>query len=695
MTIHIDQTLHGYQHGHQLLMSSSQLSSEAKKTLLVQSDLSGSNVVEEFKEYISGYPLATHYAFSKTWYADEMRRPGCVWTHTLLIPFADLGKIPDLDQLLSFFVRPQRDQYEFYSNPISIDKNDLENSNKTFDNPVYASVLLDAIYNHYNKSIIYPAFDPAHLERTVVQIWSNQWPRLRRNFTFCTGALSIKVLEGNEFDLQVVPQRNLNSIEKQSNNALIVNTDSIPKSAWIEYLLTSPKDKIRKFLWLYGSDVKGTRVNYRFLIILYSQAQSNTSDFRRINKLLINGFDDGEAKLLKKEIYNENKVFNIDEKDLLSYLTSEEFVNDDETLLSERLIAALKSSKISIRDFINIYINASKNKIGQEIWKEIDLSTEDLIDVVDHEPQLIPIFASKIAEIAKEKETWQLSFWKQERLLYLIRNVNNIEWKKVLYAMLSAQTPVINSFLMGQEYSKTYLLIALVNEGVYVTNDTLSLIYECKETVRNYVRNETSTLSVQFASGLFRTYNQRDLSLFELDGTKWVTVYRKIENDSMKVYVASILLSFAFNRRVQNPAVLVSECFSDIYYFAKNSKITYEYWKIIPIDLAEVEEDKDTITILMEFLNIFPSKKKEVADWDYCEQLIRTLVNKFMKNRWAYQCFIDSLKTFETTESAVSYCISFKKGRKYLNSIIHLVNIKKLKIGAHQRDIFNILKKEL
>ena len=60
-----------------------------QKDVEILSDASGSG---KFKEYISCFPLVDdgYYVFSKTWYADEMERPGCVWTHMLLIRFEDL-----------------------------------------------------------------------------------------------------------------------------------------------------------------------------------------------------------------------------------------------------------------------------------------------------------------------------------------------------------------------------------------------------------------------------------------------------------------------------------------------------------------------------------------------------------------------------------------------------------------------------
>src|SRR5450631_120749 len=105
----IDQTLHGYEKGHRLLASSLPLSPEDDRALLTMSDLSGSRVADGFLEYITGYMLPSrgYYAIAKTWYATEMKRPGCVWTHTLLIPKLSIRGIRNAEPLLSLFVRPK------------------------------------------------------------------------------------------------------------------------------------------------------------------------------------------------------------------------------------------------------------------------------------------------------------------------------------------------------------------------------------------------------------------------------------------------------------------------------------------------------------------------------------------------------------------------------------------------------------
>ncbi|MGH8667450.1 MAG: hypothetical protein ACREUX_24610, partial [Burkholderiales bacterium] len=61
------------------------------KTVLVLSDIASSGLRIASDGYLTGYPLpdSGYYALARTWSATEIKRPGAVWTHTLLIEFAD------------------------------------------------------------------------------------------------------------------------------------------------------------------------------------------------------------------------------------------------------------------------------------------------------------------------------------------------------------------------------------------------------------------------------------------------------------------------------------------------------------------------------------------------------------------------------------------------------------------------------
>src|SRR5208282_4271047 len=113
----LHQALHGYSEGHRLLESSIPIPDDLKRLMQRMSDLSGTSVMNGFQEYLTGYPLSSleAYALAKTWYAPEMSRPGCVWTHTFIIPASVMARMTSLDAVRPLFRRPDgrsiRDAY--------------------------------------------------------------------------------------------------------------------------------------------------------------------------------------------------------------------------------------------------------------------------------------------------------------------------------------------------------------------------------------------------------------------------------------------------------------------------------------------------------------------------------------------------------------------------------------------------------
>ena len=119
----IDQMLHGYDSGHRFLSGSVMLKSRA--------DMDTIATLSDWSEYVAGsggessyvtaYPLkeSGYYVIAKTWYADEMKRPGCVWTHSLLLPFDLLNSIDDFKRFSSLFERPSEESgFDFYARQI-------------------------------------------------------------------------------------------------------------------------------------------------------------------------------------------------------------------------------------------------------------------------------------------------------------------------------------------------------------------------------------------------------------------------------------------------------------------------------------------------------------------------------------------------------------------------------------------------
>src|SRR5215213_2341851 len=103
----LDQALHGYENGHRLLAASAELVSADRRVLARQTDSPDAGRVAGWDALLTGHPLPSGaFALSMTWPAPEMPRPGCVWTHTLLIDFADIAVIASLSDLDNLFRGP-------------------------------------------------------------------------------------------------------------------------------------------------------------------------------------------------------------------------------------------------------------------------------------------------------------------------------------------------------------------------------------------------------------------------------------------------------------------------------------------------------------------------------------------------------------------------------------------------------------
>src|SRR4051812_34320413 len=88
----LNQCLFGYDDGHRKIASSIRLPDEVETQLLLLTDMAPGLNSGEIEPYWTGTPVPAlkSYALIKTWPAPEMPRPGCVWSHVLLLQFSDI-----------------------------------------------------------------------------------------------------------------------------------------------------------------------------------------------------------------------------------------------------------------------------------------------------------------------------------------------------------------------------------------------------------------------------------------------------------------------------------------------------------------------------------------------------------------------------------------------------------------------------
>ncbi len=268
----IDQALHGYDGGHRLLAISRKLDGRNQHAALQLSDRTVPTSHLPPSGYLTGYPFPDDgvYVFSRTWVAPEMNRPGCVWTHSLLITFTTLAQINDIGQLTTLFRRPEASQdHAGYAHPLEF-KAEPGFLNPKIEIPLARSIIT-ALYGEPDEQIFLTVEDQAAAEAVVMAIWSQQWPRLRRGFRFCTLTFRDRSTSEHPFDLQLRPTKfERTSLWPESRQATPHRDTDL--GAWVEICLqdlTVKQHPLRDFLRRAGGDLTGGRNRFAELCELY------------------------------------------------------------------------------------------------------------------------------------------------------------------------------------------------------------------------------------------------------------------------------------------------------------------------------------------------------------------------------------------------------------------------------------------
>lgn len=262
MTVH--QALWGYSNGHHLLAASVTLSTSSRKMLETLTDLSGPDAPNAFDGYLTGcfLPSDGYYALSKTWFAPEMERPGCVWTHTLLLGTGEAAHWNGLD-LDSLFCRPRQGKVNLqahYSIPLS---SNTVPSSLSLQAESDALVLFSYLIRH-PEPFLMSTSDVKRWNAALEALLILAGPRFSQDISFCTGSFSNRKLGGQPLTLQIVPVRlfkillrtapgsRILSIEEK--NTLQDTADNVPMTLQVfqetkKLLLTCGKEYDTRHFW--------------------------------------------------------------------------------------------------------------------------------------------------------------------------------------------------------------------------------------------------------------------------------------------------------------------------------------------------------------------------------------------------------------------------------------------------------------
>lgn len=648
----LNQALHGYDHGHGLIESSIQISSDAKRNLMIMSDMSGSSMLDGFEEYITGYPVKEMnlYALAKTWNAPEMKRPGCVWTHTLLINFTDLIKLENISTLLKLFRKPSDDTFfNFYSQPLEIViEGNTNNANIISNNNLDSAFIKEIIFQLYksNNSVLIQSQDALKYESIILSIWLQQWPRLKRNFTFCTGSIAPRSLNNKLLDIQVIPFNNDRSI-KEKDKIVILNPVYNPntlKSNWVDLIyndLIISSDKLKQFFNYFGADVREERSALVSLVEIYMLLNSNNNV--KINEL-IKTFSDyfpqpTDAFTLKKSVLSDQNAASplyftsYNEELVLFELAKTEFYKsfDFKNLeFGERFQKLFRNSPKSVLNILDKLISSDINPNGEIVLKAIAqiIKGNELELLNQNYRKLLLVFIFFNPELAYYKKFWEVGDSEQNENLSTLLKASNVNWQKVFGCILEMDIRIDKEIIFNSEFNIVSIILDLVNKTAIkdLSYYWLDVLKDKPEEILKWI-NESSIFKGEIFRLIPQILNPNSQLIFSTDINSWLKLVDQSHamiNHNDKIKFKAFILAVSFNLTNEAVMKLISYSFEDVYKAALDSNLDYSSWKSLEVHTKPLPFWKE---------------------WDKCKKLRNALIDKFFENRWSinllYKIFSD------------------------------------------------------
>lgn len=716
-TIKLHQTLHGYAEGHRLLESSIKLPPIAARAALILSDMSGPSMFPGFENYVTGYPLqdTNMYALSRTWYAPEMSRPGCVWTHTLLIDNADIAQILDLNQLLKLFIRPAKDKrWSSYNLPLEVHLESVEHSiPKDFhDLDNVALQILKGLYGGADKPVYLQAENSKRYEDLLILVWSQQWPRLRRSFRFCTGSLSNRKTDGKPFDLQVIPRSLFNQIQREANSGIIIQTmsNTVPISfkeegeldilaPWLDAatldLTSEHRSSVRKFLWRFGADLVEGREVFAPLVQTYiciSEVQSGKTTLGELLKLVSNLFPSTRQALrLKQALFggpSNSKIQLlpwISEADILRVLvTSEHYsaFSPSSLLIRERAKALLDSDHEAAIELTLHIITGDITPRGEEFLTGVceSVSIEDALYLAQKKPGLLPLIIQYNPTLIMEPSLWKRSSDVQRELFDTVMqqtNVGEAFLHDVIPVLLAGGSDSLAEDIVrhiGDQAAVVAILEWFDSESrkdFHVLGERWQrILSRNKDKVLEWLQQKVDHVPrITTMALIARMLDPHAYQTINAGALIWAPLAKndsdELEYDSL-VAAMSFLLALGFHNPPPTGVELVTQAFDVIHTAAENNQLNYTNWGLLQ--------------------NQAPSMSFW-RSWDWCERLRCALIESFIRFKWPYEQFLIATARPKTFARVLDCCDMTSQGRKFFRKIKQQVAKGNVQVTDQQRHL--------
>lgn len=630
----IEQLLHGYDNGHRLLAGSVLLKNST--------DMDNVTTLSDWSEYVApgggessyvtAYPLqeSGYYVIAKTWYAEEMKRPGCVWTHSLLVPLEALNGLDDFRRVGKLFKRPSIDEgYDDYSHSIDYDNRHYSADDYVpleIDRRLESKILLSFLYLDV-VPVIFDAHKDNQMLEDAIYASMNTLPQpIIQKLSWCSGTAYLRKLGDIPLTCQFVSR-------SVGGNGV---SEFVEKEKWLTFVLDAiMRGDVNQgqLIRMFANDIGDNPLNFTAIAkTLYTledyfkEGMTSEERYKEVLGIIAQAFPDKDkGKVIKKLLVNKtfSDLYCTNFAFLLGFATSPmDYAFDNDVYgLEDRWKGFLNSERdnyLLLLGKINKSGRANKWGVGKLKDSVSVLSSEEVTNIIRNDFQLFSSILLLNAELLNVVSWSELTKQEIESILPLAldeRFINFFCNWDVLFSVFLEKGVEISTDLAKVVFAKTGkatdILLDYVNkdDSRYV-NQVLGMQLSLKtEDVLTWLGN-VNAITEKVGYAIVSVVDEHSKVVIRKGAKVWSPYFGlQFHNLNSKVYAFLFALSFNWPSD-QNALALMRMAFYPLYTLQANKQLSYNNW-----------------------LHIVPYMESVLfwEEWDYCKKMRKTVVKRLKR----------------------------------------------------------------
>lgn len=660
----IEQTLYGYNKGHGLLASSFPVRPNNDSSLMsVLSDWTGFRNELGEDSYMTFYPLSNgeKYAFAKTWYAEEMERPGCVWTHTLIVDLKEMDRNFDFRVLDDYFRRPQKDDYESYQHKIEIDNFETRNSNVVFNMFDDTSLLVLYLLLLCNNKNLFIYMDKAQRAYQALCFYLLQYLPLDmlKWISLSTGSASRRKLGSEDFSIQFTDNITNISLSNAPWKGKIAKENFTIGLLYIFEQSKRENDTFPSLIRLFKEDIKDEKEKLFAFAMLMKELDTalnekvGRNEYAKVLSLLEEYFPKQDEGIRLKSNFLSEKISSLygNEEDYLfqiASLKSDTFLHPLLTHFAQRLILLDKNSH---NDFVGLVDKIAKIEHPNEtackaLLYAIDhMDEEELLSLTNHNwEHILPLLNNNDSFF--ESGIWLRLPAKQFNEIFLLYYSHSLDffkhWDELLKKVLASETLT--------EEKISLQLVMNANDAVKIIFDSANssqlsvispfLLLSCMQKKQDifYWLGKQKIINERVENFIIHQIDPTAIYVKETQSCSWRALL-EADNGAKSIDFYMYLYILAHNWKDAQSVEMLKHSFYHIYQELSKSKLSIKNW---------------------DRLSMVTPNRYFIAKWDKCKILSRGLVD-YLKD-----CDVDieEIRVFSPNKKVNEYLVHYWEKNK-------------------------------